>query len=32
MVSVIAHELVDTMSDPFGSAWFGATGNENADK
>ncbi|CAF2029835.1 unnamed protein product, partial [Rotaria magnacalcarata] len=32
MISVIAHELVESMSDPFGTAWFDATGNENADK
>jgi Phosphate-induced protein 1 conserved region/Putative Ig domain len=32
MTSVIAHELVEAVSDPFLNAWFDAAGNENADK
>lgn len=32
MLSVIAHEIVETMSDPYANAWFDAYGEENADK
>jgi hypothetical protein len=32
MISVIAHELVETVSDPLGSSWYDSAGNENADK
>jgi len=32
MTSVIAHELVEAVSDPLLNAWFDAAGNENADK
>ncbi len=30
--SVIAHELEESISDPFGTAWFDAHGDEIADK
>ncbi len=32
MVSVLAHELVETLSDPLLNAWYDAAGAENADK
>lgn len=32
MLSVIAHELVETISDPNLNAWYDSTGAENADK
>ena len=32
MTSVIAHELVEAVSDPLLNAWYDAAGNENADK
>ncbi|CAG8675437.1 12020_t:CDS:2, partial [Acaulospora morrowiae] len=35
MISVISHELFETVTDPlvnFDSAWFDSEGNENADK
>lgn len=32
MTSVIAHELVEAVSDPLLNAWYDARGNENADK
>ena len=32
MVSVIAHELEESISDPNLNAWYDASGNENADK
>jgi hypothetical protein len=32
MLSVIAHELVEAMSDPLGNAWGDSSGEENADK
>ncbi len=32
MVSVTAHELVETVSDPLLNAWFDSAGNENGDK
>ncbi len=32
MTSVIAHELVEAVSDPMLNTWFDAGGNENADK
>ncbi|RUS30169.1 phosphate-induced protein 1 [Jimgerdemannia flammicorona] len=32
MISVIAHELVEAVSDPLGDAWFDKQGEENADK
>jgi Phosphate-induced protein 1 conserved region len=30
-VSVIAHELMETATDPLLDAWFDASGNENGD-
>ena len=32
MISVLAHELVETLSDPLLNAWYDASGAENADK
>jgi hypothetical protein len=32
MASIIAHELEETVTDPYGSAWYDASGEENADK
>ena len=32
MVSVIAHEFVEAVSDPSGTSWFDQSGLENADK
>jgi len=32
MISVIAHELVETVSDPDLNAWYDSKGAENADK
>ena len=32
MVSVVAHELAEAVSDPNVNAWLDASGNENADK
>ena len=32
MASTIAHELEESVTDPGGSAWYDASGNENADK
>ena len=32
MASVVAHELVEAVSDPQLNAWFDSAGNENADK
>ena len=32
MASVIAHELVETVSDPLGNSWTDSTGWENGDK
>jgi hypothetical protein len=32
MVSVLAHELVETLSDPLLNAWYDSSGAENADK
>ncbi|CAF2990366.1 unnamed protein product, partial [Rotaria sp. Silwood2] len=32
MVSVIAHEIVEAMSDSLGNAWYDSTGDENGDK
>lgn len=32
MLSVVAHELVEAVSDPMLNAWYDAAGNENADK
>jgi hypothetical protein len=32
MVSVLAHELVETLSDPLLNAWYDNQGAENADK
>ena len=32
MVSVIAHEAAEAVSDPNLNAWFDSTGQENADK
>ena len=32
MVSVTAHELTETVSDPLGNAWYDSRGYENGDK
>lgn len=32
MASVVAHELVEAVSDPLLNAWYDSAGNENADK
>jgi Phosphate-induced protein 1 conserved region len=32
MISVIAHELSETVSDPQGTGWYDSTGAENGDK
>ena len=32
MVSIIAHELAEVVTDPFADAWYDAAGLENADK
>lgn len=32
MISVIAHEIAEAATDPLGTAWYDATGAENADK
>ena len=32
MVSVIAHELAEAVTDPLLNAWYDSTGAENADK
>lgn len=32
VVSVLAHELTETATDPLLNAWYDASGNENADK
>ena len=32
MASIIAHELEETVTDPYGSAWYDSSGEENADK
>ena len=32
MISVLAHELAETGSDPLINAWYDASGNENGDK
>ena len=32
MISVVAHELVEAVSDPMLNTWYDAGGNENADK
>jgi hypothetical protein len=32
MVSVLAHELVETLSDPLLNAWYDSSGAENGDK
>ena len=31
MVSVIAHELIETVSDPLLNAWYNSAGSENSD-
>jgi hypothetical protein len=31
-VSILAHEIEETNTDPQGNAWYDAEGNENADK
>jgi hypothetical protein len=31
MASLLAHEISETVSDPFGDAWWGAKGAENGD-
>lgn len=32
IANVTAHELLETITDPRGTAWFDASGNENGDK
>jgi hypothetical protein len=32
MISVLAHELVETLSDPLLNAWYDSSGAENGDK
>jgi len=32
MASIMAHELEESASDPYGDAWFDANGDENGDK
>lgn len=32
MISVMAHELSETVSDPQGNAWYDSSGEENGDK
>jgi hypothetical protein len=32
LVSVLAHELTESTTDPLGNAWYDSNGNENADK
>jgi hypothetical protein len=32
MVSIIAHELDEAVTDPYFDAWYDSVGNENADK
>ncbi len=32
MASIIAHELEETVTDPYVSAWYDASGEENGDK
>jgi hypothetical protein len=32
MISVMAHELSETSTDPQGNAWYDSSGEENADK
>jgi len=32
MMSIIAHELSETVTDPLGNAWYDSNGDENADK
>ena len=32
MVSIIAHELAEVVTDPYADAWYDAAGLENADK
>jgi hypothetical protein len=32
MISVLAHEIVESGSDPELNAWYDSTGQENADK
>jgi hypothetical protein len=32
MASIFLHELVEAISDPYGTAWFDDQGYENADK
>eukprot|EP00884_Botryococcus_braunii_P008303 jgi/Botrbrau1/17474/Bobra.0054s0061.1 len=32
MVSILGHEIVETMTDPDGNAWYDDKGYENADK
>ena len=32
MVSIIAHELAEVVTDPYSDAWYDASGLENADK
>ena len=32
MISILAHEIGEALSDPMGDAWFDSAGEENADK
>jgi hypothetical protein len=32
MASIVAHELEETVTDPYADAWFDANGDENGDK
>ncbi|KAK9814253.1 hypothetical protein WJX72_002993 [[Myrmecia] bisecta] len=32
MISIVAHEFVEAISDPYLDAWYDMNGNENADK
>lgn len=32
MASIVAHELEEAVTDPYGTAWYDAAGEENADK
>lgn len=32
MASIVAHELVEAVTDPYIDAWYDSNDNENADK
>jgi hypothetical protein len=32
LTNILAHEFQESVTDPFGNAWYDASGNENADK